>query len=177
MNDAYFHFRIDGELFTVLRTEIEKYPNTMLCALIRNKSSLYINNNDEIILSHDRDIFRAVINFYRYGLLKKPINVDEQIFKAAADMFLLTINESNIMKCTRCDKFVDLDKNPDRKCGECVFHGNVEQICLDKLDDEQDRHNCGRDSWYLCKLKDYCHNCHHFVKQTTGCVVGCHIFD
>jgi hypothetical protein len=90
--DAYqgtVSFIVDGRLYTIHRNSLMAYPDTTLAkfAEVRSRGDFAGKDDQPIPFDADPDIFKSVLNFYRYGTLKRPFGVPQKTFLLAVREF------------------------------------------------------------------------------------------
>ena len=73
-------FEVDGQRYTIHQNSLMAFPETNLVIFVK-RSEHEANIDDPILYDADPEIFRAALNFYRYGTLKRPFGVPKDTFQ------------------------------------------------------------------------------------------------
>lgn len=101
-------FNVGGVRYTTTRATISAHPDTMLAMVLRH------NENDEIFIDHDGEMFRFILFWYRSGTLAlhTDVGVSQEIWQAYVDYFALPrLQQSTYCPSSENEKVMEvLDK-------------------------------------------------------------------
>jgi hypothetical protein len=134
--DKTVKFNIGGRPYTVTRSLLDLYPNTMLA---RSASKHWQEDSEtEIFIERDGSIFRFVLNYMRDGKVNLPITesreavIDELEYYGIEVLDDCNINDADFQKATCIKSFRDAVRDLEQLCEEherCIINAELELRC------------------------------------------------
>lgn len=89
---------VDETKFIVDPETFKQYPNTMLGRMFSTKLEIKPNENGEYSIAYgiSSKIFKAILDYYKYGMIKCPQNCSIQELKDACDYLLIPFDGNTI---------------------------------------------------------------------------------